>query len=127
MPLNSARAYFEVLLNKGDFNVVEEIMASNIQFHYPLGDLDGTEAVKQYIEAVRTAFPDINFTVAEEIAEGARVAVRWHLTGTQTGNFRGQPPSNMAVDVPGITIFHLVDGKIQEMWIMFDPAKLVRP
>jgi integrase len=28
--------------------------------------------------------------------------------------------------VPGITIFHVVNAKIREMWIVFDPARLIK-
>jgi hypothetical protein len=30
------------------------------------------------------------------------------------------------VSVPGITVFHIVNGKIHEIWIAFDPARLIK-
>jgi hypothetical protein len=30
------------------------------------------------------------------------------------------------VSVPGITVLHVVNGKIREMWIAFDPARLIK-
>jgi predicted ester cyclase len=117
--------HFEGLLNQGEMSVADEIISPGVRFHYPLGDLDGVDAVKQYIEAVRSAFPDIYFTIAETISDADRVATRWMLIGTQTGPFRGQPPSGAKVDVPGITIFHLKESRIYEMWISFDPAKFI--
>jgi predicted ester cyclase len=60
----------------------------------------------------RTAFPDIHFTVADLVAEGNRVAARWTLTGTQTGELRGRASTGQRVSVPGITVFHVVNGKI---------------
>lgn len=64
-------------------SVADEIFSPDIQFHYPLGDLSGSEAVKSYIGAVRTAFPDIHFTVVDFNSEGDRVASRWSLVGSQ--------------------------------------------
>ena len=104
----------------------DAIFASEIQFHYPLGNLSGAGAVKDYLAAVRMAFPDIHFSVADLVAEGDRVAARWTLAGSQTGAFRGRAPTGRRVSVPGITIFHVVDGKIHEMWIAFDPARLIK-
>jgi steroid delta-isomerase-like uncharacterized protein len=119
-------SYFEEVVNRGNMSAADTIFASEIQFHYPLGILSGADAVKQYLAAIRTAFPDIHFTVADVVAESERVAVRWMLAGTQTGAFRGKAPTGQKVSVPGITLFHVVNGKIQEMWIAFDPARLIK-
>jgi steroid delta-isomerase-like uncharacterized protein len=123
---SAARSYFEDVLNHGKMSAADAIFASEIQFHYPLGDLSGADAVKAYIAAVRTAFPDIRFTLADLVAEGNRVAARWMLAGSQSGPFRGKPPTGETVRVPGITLFHVMDGKIHEMWIAFDPARLIK-
>jgi predicted ester cyclase len=65
----TARSYFEEVVNRGDASVADAIFASKIQFHYPLGVLSGADAVKNYLAAVRTAFPDIHFTIADLVAE----------------------------------------------------------
>ena len=46
-------------------------------------------------------------------------------TGTQTGNFYGMPPTNKDVNVNGITIFRIADGKIAELWNVWDQFTLV--
>jgi steroid delta-isomerase-like uncharacterized protein len=120
----AARAYFEMVLNQGDMAEADKIFAEGIQFHYPMGDLDGIDALKQYIMAFRAAFPDIRFAVSDIVSETAQVAIRWSLSGTQTGPFKGQPPSGVKVHLPGITLFRFADGKICEMWVSFDPALL---
>ena len=122
----TARSYFEEVVNRGNMSAADTIFASEVQFHYPLGVLSGADAVNEYLAAVRTAFPDIHFTVADVVAEGERVAVRWMLAGTQTGAFRGKAPTGQKVSMPGLTLFHVVNGKIQEMWIAFDPARLIK-
>lgn len=122
---DAARAYFEDLLNAGERATADSIFAADVRFHYPLGELEGTAEVKGYIAAVKSAFPDIRFAVEDLFAEGDRVAARWTLTGTQTGEFRGNPPTGKRVHVPGNTIFHLREGRIREMWIAFNPSLLV--
>lgn len=59
------------------------------------------------------------------VGEGDRVAARWLLAGSQTGPFRGKPPTGQRVSVPGITLFHIMNGKVHEMWIAFDMARLI--
>ncbi len=122
----TARSYFEEVVNRGNMSAADTIFASEVQFHYPLGVLSGADAVKEYLAAVRTAFPDIHFTVADLVAEGNHVAARWTLAGSQTGEFRGKAPTGQRVSVPGITVFDVVNGKIHEMWIAFDPARLIK-
>ncbi|MEJ2378143.1 MAG: ester cyclase [Pseudolabrys sp.] len=130
-PMSSAanqvatRAYFEKLWNRGDLTIIDAIMVPEIKFHYPLGDLFGADALKQYVGTVRAAFPDIRFAITELFGDEDRVAVRWSLSGTQTGSFKGRPPSGVAVNVQGITVVHLTHGKIHEMRVSFDPSRLV--
>jgi steroid delta-isomerase-like uncharacterized protein len=122
----AARSYYEQVLNHGNMSAADAIFAPDIQFHYPLGTLSGADTVKDYLAAFRTAYPDVHFTVADLVAEGNSVAARWTLTGTQTGELRGRAPTGQRVSVPGITVFHVVNGKIHEMWIAFDPARLIK-
>jgi predicted ester cyclase len=56
--------------------------------------------VKEYVEVVRTFFPDILFQVHDLFGELHRVGCRWTLTGTQTGEFKGNPPTGRQVEVP---------------------------
>ena len=121
----AVRAYFEQFLNLGDFDAADGIFASEVQFHYPLGDLSGIDAIKNFIAAFRGAFPDAHFTVADLFGERERIAARWSLTGTQTGEFRGKPPTGRRVSMPGNTICSVIDGRIDEMWVAFDPALLL--
>lgn len=120
----AARSYFDLVLNQGEMAQADRIFARGVQVHYPLGDLDGIGALKQYIMAARGAFPDIRFTISDLVGEAAQIAARWSLSGTQTRLFKGQSPSGAKVEVPGITLFHFADGKICEMWVSFNPALL---
>jgi steroid delta-isomerase-like uncharacterized protein len=121
---DAVRSYFDELLNRGDMAVADAIFIPDVRFEYPLGDLKGVEAVKGYITAFRTAFPDAHFTLEDMFGDGERVAARWRLAGTQTGLFRGKPPTGKQVTLSGNTLFRLQGGKIAEMWVAFDPAKL---
>jgi len=121
----TARSYFENLPNIGDLAIADTLFASEIRFHYPLGELEGIESIKAYITAVRAAFPDIRFRVEDLFGEDDLVACRWILVGTQTGEFRGNPPSGKQVRVPGNTIFRMAHGQIQEMWVAFNPNLLL--
>jgi len=64
--------------------------------------------------------PAWRMTVDEMIAENDRVMVRWTFHGTHQGEFSGLPPTNRPVTYCGINIFRIADGRIAEIWDIFD-------
>ena len=72
------------------------------------------------ITMYRTAFPDIHFTIDEQIAEGDTVMTRWTARGTQTGELAGMPPTGKSVTVTGIVVDRFSNGMIAETWAIFD-------
>ncbi len=121
----AVRAYFERVLNDGALGGIDAVFANDIQFHYPLGELSGIDAVRDYLAAFLAAFPDRHFEVADLFGEGERIAARWTLTGSRTGALGGKAATGKPVSVPGNTIFHVSNGRIGEVWIRFDPALLL--
>src|SRR5262245_23053603 len=122
----TARSYYEQVLNHGNMSAAGAIFAPDIQFHYPAGDLSGADMVKDYLALIRTAFPDIHFTVADRVAEGIVLRLVGRLPVRRPESCAEGHPQAKRVSVPGITVFHVVIGKIHEMWIAFDPARLMR-
>jgi len=68
----------------------------------------------------RNSFPDIRFTVDEQIAEGDKVVTRWTAHGTNTGELLGMPATGKSSTVTGIVVDRIVNGKIAESWPIFD-------
>ena len=120
-----AQDYFDRVLNLGELVVADQIFATSIIFNYPLGRLNGSEAVKSYIVEFRAAFPDAHFNVAALLADTSCAAARWTLVGTQAGEFKGRPSAGRQVNLPGMTWFKIADDRIQEMWVSFNPSQLV--
>lgn len=74
----------------------------------------------------RDAFPDLNITVDQQVAENDLVAVRWTARGTNTGSGNGIPATGRAVQTHGTTLFRLDDGKIAEEWTCANSLGLMR-
>jgi steroid delta-isomerase-like uncharacterized protein len=115
-----ARRYFEQILNHGDFLVAETVLAPNCIFRNPPVVARGVTEFTTVIADVRAAFPDLHFTIHDEIAEGDKVVTRWTVTGTQRGDFLGHPASGKQIDVTGINIFRIDGGRVQEIWVNMD-------
>ena len=121
------RRHFEEDWNQGKLDVIDEIFATDYVGHQPGGtDIQGPEGLKQFVTMGRTAFPDIQFTVEDQIAEGDKVVIRWTLTGTHKGEYMGIPPTGVQVRVTGISFFRIAGGKIVERWLNRDALGMMQ-
>ena len=111
-----ARRIFDELENQGKLALADEIFARDFVNHLPFGEMHGTEGAKQFASMLRAGFPDLHTTVDDQIAEGDRVTTRWTARGTHTGEFLGVPPTSRRMEITGITISRIADGKIVEQW-----------
>lgn len=74
------------------------------------------------------AFPDLTYTLDEQIVEGNRLAFRWSMSGTHAGDggpgpFQNIDPTHEAIDVSGMNFATIEDGKIaawRAEWGVFD-------
>src|SRR5262249_9404978 len=71
---------------------------------------------KAWQQTILTAFPDLEVTLEDVIAEGDRVAVRWRFVATHAGLAFGLAPTHQRVTVRGSTLFAFKDGRIVEGW-----------
>lgn len=72
------------------------------------------------------AFPDLRHAIEDVFATEDRVAVRFFLHGTHTGDFFGIPATHKAIQVGGHAIFHVANGKIAKTLGIFDEAGMLR-
>jgi steroid delta-isomerase-like uncharacterized protein len=84
------------------------------------------DATKQVVGMFSTAFPDLEHTVDEMIAEGTTVAARWTVRGTHRGDFQRIAPTGKPVNLSGTTVHHMTDGKISETWLTLDNLELLQ-
>ena len=80
-------------------------------------DSDGWVA---FLSAFLEGFPDLHLEVVDTVADEEMSAQRIHFTGTQTGYFRGLPPTGRAVRFSGLEINRMVDGQAAEHWFQMD-------
>lgn len=120
-----ARRVFDEMFNQGKFQVTEELYAKEFVNHGLHRDASLSED-QRAARGWKLAFPDLNMTVVQEIAEGDLVTVLWTATGTNTGEGNGLPATGRKMEVRGITIWRIVNGKIAEEWSAFDQLKVMK-
>jgi steroid delta-isomerase-like uncharacterized protein len=112
--------------NTGDLSVIEELYAPGFIFHQESGDaIEGIEAFKTWVDVIHTAFPDIKYMIEAMYAEGDKVATRYSVTGTHTGDFRGIPPTGKSFSLTGHLIHRIHDGQKIEGWGVWDTVGLL--
>jgi steroid delta-isomerase-like uncharacterized protein len=121
-----ARKVFEDVLTERNLAVVDEFVATDYVGHTPLLELHGPEGAKQFDAMLHQAFPDLEITVEDQIAEGDKVATRWTARGTHEGEFQNIPPTGRRVEFSGIAIFRIADGEFVEGWNIPDLLGLLR-
>ncbi|MCP4385648.1 MAG: hypothetical protein GY798_30280 [Hyphomicrobiales bacterium] len=81
---------------------------------------------RELVGGYHRGFSDSAVTVSMQIAEGDRVATRWEITATQTGDYMGLAPTNETVTWTGVSIDRFDNGKIVESWVDWDKYRLFR-
>jgi len=111
---------FEEIFNQGKFQVAEEVYAQDFVNHglHRNYDLQEDQAA---VHAEKKAFPDLKMSVLLMASEGDLVTAVWVFRGTHTGSgYDGLPPTGVKLELRGITVWRIVDGKIREEWTEFD-------
>lgn len=120
-PKEVARRYVEVAWNEGNIEEMDEILTKDQVYHDPTGD--GEEPLsefKEFIQGYHRAFPDLTFSVDRYITEGNLVSFWGRATGTHKGSFLGIEPTGNRIDIMGINVVRVNDGKVAERWANFD-------
>jgi predicted ester cyclase len=74
----------------------------------------------------RSAFPDIHFHTGEMFSVEGRVAHSWTFTGTHEGEMMGVEPTGKQVEVSGVEINHVEEGRIFASWTVLDSLGLMQ-
>lgn len=85
----------------------------------------GRDAIKAHYARLRHAISGCNVSV-DHVAwqpvdsDGMRIAARWSVAGTHTGDYLGIPATGRPVYVLGATHWRIVGGRIAAEWTVFD-------
>jgi predicted ester cyclase len=120
------RRFVDEVITNGNIEAAGEYVWEDMVEHVPLpGQGPGLDGLKFILRAMRTGFPDIVFSIQEQISEGDKVVSRFEWTGTHKGDFLGIPPTGLPVRVWGMVIDRLEGGRIKETRILMDTLGLM--
>ena len=121
------RRLVEEALNRGNLDIAAEFIAPDFVDHAPPPGMRHDPAgSKAAAAAFRAAFPDLQVTVEEQVAEVHRVARRMTMRGTHRGELFGVPPTGKRVTMGGLDIVRVEGNRLVEHWANFDQLGLMR-
>jgi steroid delta-isomerase-like uncharacterized protein len=115
------RSFVDEVITNGNIEAAARYVWEDVVEQVPLpGQRPGLAGLKDVLRAMRSGFPDIVFSIQEQITEHDKVASRFEWTGTHNGEFLAIPATGRPVRVWGIVIDRLVDGRIKDTRIIMD-------
>ena len=115
-------------LNRGDVSAAEDVFTSDCVVHMTgvAEPVRGIGPWKDLVGGLLRAFPDMHFTVEDQLIQGDRVAFRWRATGTHTGPLGAAPPTGKTVVLDGLIMDRMTDDKVRERWEQWDQPLMLQ-
>lgn len=109
------------VLNAGNFGLIDELLSTDFVDHFSQPGLPPTrDGFKKGAMALRTAFPDIRYTIEDTIESGDKIVHLVKGAGTMTGDFMGMPATGKRATWNEIHIGRVANGRLVEHWALAD-------
>jgi|SRR3954447_3858714 len=119
--------------NGHDATAMADLVTDDIVWADPAlpGPIRGVPAVQEFMRTAWVTFPDLRFDESDEphcTFEGPRVAWRWRMRGTMTGPIEppGFAPTGRAMEVEGVDLWAMRDGRIARARAYYDMNDIAR-
>ena len=94
-----------------------QLYRPDARLHYlPPGFPQGRDGARLFYQAFFAAFPDGRVTIEDLVSEDDKIAARFSISGTHSGEFLGAAPTGKRLTFSGISIFQFASGHCVERW-----------
>jgi len=122
-----SKRFVDEVINGRKLSVIDETVAEDFVFiESTIGTVKGRDSLKELFSLLFSAFPDLVWTVEQDISEGDTIVSLYSLTGTQDGDYRSIPATHKKIAVQGVSINKISDGKLVETRMVRDNLGLMR-
>ncbi len=118
-----ARRIIEEVINRGDVAAFDELVAPEYVDHTGIPD---RESYRELLLRSRDAFPDLRLSIEDEVVEGDKWVGRFRWHATHGGEFMGVAATGRRIEIEGIGILRIVDGRLMERWNVTDVLDLLQ-
>lgn len=107
--------YIQEVLNTGNIASIDEFIGQDYTEVYKNQRYKiGIEGAKKHILGVRETYPDLHLTINQQFTDGNWVITSYTMTGTHTGLWMNIKPTGKKVEITGVNIDKISDGRIVE-------------
>jgi steroid delta-isomerase-like uncharacterized protein len=104
---------WDEIINNENLDLISDTnFDTNITLASSPENIVGIENFKAYYANFTTGFSDVKFTIVNIFGQDDNLVKHWNYKGTHTGNFFGMPATGKSVDIDGVTLVKMKDGKI---------------
>ncbi len=125
--LKMYEATWDEIINKRKIDQINETnFDKNITLVTSPENIVGIEGFKAYYNNYLTGFSNVAFTIVDAFGQGDKIVKHWNFRGTHTGDFFGIPATGKEVNLDGITLVKMKDGKIAQEQDFFDNLEFMQ-
>ena len=119
---------YQSVWNEQKLEYLDQLIAETHALIEPTvsGTAVGPAAYRRPVEGFLRGLPDLKFTVDETVSEGDKLVVYWTITGTHQGSLFGVAPTNKKMNICGVTMHQIAEGKILESTVIWDRLSLMK-
>ena len=112
---------WDEIINKGKLDMFNDSnFTKDVVMHASPSDVTGIDSARAYYANYVTGFSDVTFTIKDVFGQGNKLVKLWNFKGKHTGAFFGIPPTGKTVNIDGVTLVRMQNGKIAEERDFFD-------
>ena len=122
------RRIYDEVWNKRRLELLDELISPSHALQSPnvSGSEVGPEGYKRQILKLLNGFPDMRMTIEDIFGEKEKIVVAWTFSGTHDGKFMDIPATHKKVSADGVTIHHVVNGKIIDSFASWDLLSVMK-
>jgi steroid delta-isomerase-like uncharacterized protein len=106
---------WDEIINIGNLDLINDTnFTDDITLVMSPENIVGIEGFKDYYSNFVTGFSDVEFTLVDVFGQGDKIVKHWNFKGTHSGDFFGIPATGKSVNVEGVTLVKMKDGKIAQ-------------
>ena len=106
---------WDEVINKGKIDLINETnFDKNVTAVTSPENIVGIEGFKDYYNNYLVGFSNITFTIIDLFGQGDKIVKHWNFKGTHSGDFFGIPATGNEVNIDGVTLVKMKDGKIAQ-------------
>jgi predicted ester cyclase len=105
---------WDEIINKRNLDMFNDSNFTKDVVMHANPDVVGIDSARAYYANYLTGFSNIEFTIKDVFGQGDKLVKHWNFKGIHTGPFFGMAPTGKTVNIDGVTLVRMFDGKIAE-------------